>query len=41
MARPKQNVVVLTGDEISALQKIVRTHCNAPDCQDTNLKNLR
>lgn len=26
MARPKQNVVVLTGDEISALQKIVRTH---------------
>jgi len=26
MARPKQNVVVLTGDEISALQKTVRTH---------------
>jgi len=26
MARPKQNVVILTGDEISALQKIVRTH---------------
>lgn len=26
MARPKQNVVVLTGDEISALQKIIRTH---------------
>ncbi len=26
MARPKRNIVALTGDEISALQKIVRTH---------------
>lgn len=26
MARPKQNIVVLTGDVISTLQKIVRTH---------------